>query len=234
MLVDNGFEVGLRATVTRFNHDRMLEVTRTHKELGGSASAFVPVNAIDSDESYIPFDLCPSPALYRQGLKDVYRSGIWPVRSLSPFNEFYTRLKPGFKMTCACGAPWGNTPVVTADGRIFSCIYLVGINKFKVGDIYSEGYPEEKVIGQMLEKAAVDNNNTCRSCGLRYLCGGGCPVGTFLILGNPHVPAVVKNYTRRIACVTSKTVLTELLWDLGRKTWEEADIPSNWQKSICL
>jgi uncharacterized protein len=124
---------------------------------------------------------------------------MWPVQSLFPFNEFSTRFKPGFRMTRGCGAPWGNTPVVTAEGRIFSCIYLMGISRFKVGDIYSEGYPDERVIGQMLDAADVDNNDTCRSCSLRYLCGGGCPVGKFLIMGNPHVPAQVMNYTRRIA-----------------------------------
>ncbi|MGO9136152.1 MAG: SPASM domain-containing protein [Syntrophales bacterium] len=129
----------------------------------------------------------------------MYRSGMWPVQSLFPFNEFSTRFKPGFRMTRGCGAPWGNTPVVTAEGRIFSCIYLMGISRFKVGDIYSEGYPDERVIGQMLDAADVDNNDTCRSCSLRYLCGGGCPVGKFLIMGNPHVPAQVMNYTRRIA-----------------------------------
>ena len=45
--------MSLRATVTSLNVDRMLEVTRHHRDLGGSSSAFVSVNPVNSDEDLV-------------------------------------------------------------------------------------------------------------------------------------------------------------------------------------
>lgn len=219
-LIDAGFEVQLRATITKYNHHRMREVAATHKEIGGASCAFVPLNAIDSDESALPIDLCPSPKEYAKGLREVYKSGLWPQQRLFPFNEYSQRLVPGSKSKWGCGAPWGNTPVITAEGKIFSCIYLVGIPAFATGDIFADDFPRRDVLKRMLDITNIDNIARCRQCGFRYLCGGGCPVGRFTIAGNPDTPTAIKRYTEKIACSTSKTVLTELLWSLGRQNWE--------------
>lgn len=219
-LINAGFEVALRATVTKYNHHRMLEIAETHKELGGAGCAFVPLNAIDSDEDALSYELCPSPSEFAKGLKKVYRSGIWPSERLFPFNEYMGRLRPGHRNSWGCGAPWGNTPVINAEGKIFSCIYLVGIPKFETGDIFAGDFPRKEVVDKMLEIVNVDNNAKCSKCGFRYLCGGGCPVGRFTIAGNPNVPPEIKRYTEKIACVTSKTVLSELLWDMGKQKWK--------------
>ena len=216
-LKENGISVALRATITSHNHDALMEIAQTHKEIGGESCAFVPLNPIDSDEIAIPFDLCPSPEKVGEGLKEVYQSGLWEPERLYPFNEYLGRLVPGYSNTWACGAPHGNTPVISADGKIFSCIYLVGISKFQVGDLFEGDFPRKQVVDEMLDTANVNNSAICKECGFRNLCGGGCPVGRFTIAGNPDVSDEVKRYTEEIACVTSKTVLTELLWDLAKK-----------------
>jgi uncharacterized protein len=212
-----GIDVALRATVTKHNQHRMLDVARTHREIGGAGCAFVPLNAIDSDEEALPLDLCPDPEIFSQGLSDVYNSGIWETKNLYPFNEYTGRLVPGYRNIWACGAPHGNTPVITADGGIFSCIYLVGIERFRIGHIDDADYPRQSVVSDMLEIANIDRAESCSGCGFRYLCGGGCPVGRFTIAGNPGVPDEIKRYTKDIACAVSKTVLTELLWSMARK-----------------
>jgi len=205
----------------------MLEVTKVHKELGGNSSAFVPLNAIDSDESAPPYELCPSPKAYARGLREVYHSGLWPAEKLFPFSEYLGRLKPGFQHNWGCGAPWGNTPTVTAAGKMFSCIYLVGIKKFEVGDIFAGDFPRREVLDMMLAATDIANIALCRSCTLRHLCGGGCPVGRFTIAGNPKVPARIKKYTRDIACVTSKTVIEELVWTLAKQKRGEYEAQKN-------
>lgn len=221
-LTEAGLMVALRATITAHNHHKMLEIAQTHKEIGGSSCAFVPLSAVDSDRSFLPYTLCPSPKEFATGLRKVYNSGIWAREQLYPFNEYMGRLKPGFRNKWGCGAPWGNTPVVTSEGKIFSCIYLVGIGQFEIGDIFAGDYPRISVVQRMLDSANVDTHPDCSECKYRYLCGGGCPVGKFTVAGNPDTPDNIKRYTRNIACTTSRTVLEELLWDMSKPCKELA------------
>lgn len=215
-LRDAGLDVALRATVTSHNHHRLLEVTETHKALGGTSSAFVPLNAVDSDEWIMPFELCPDPVLYAQGLRQVYGAGIWPVSALFPFNEYLSRLRPDYRAGVACGAPLGNTPVIAADGRIFSCIYLVGIERFALGDLQYNDFPRPAVMAEMQAIARSPTRDECANCDFRQLCGGGCPVGKFLIAGNPQATPAIRRYTQDVVCATTKTVLTELLWEQAK------------------
>jgi uncharacterized protein len=212
-LRDAGLEVALRATVTSHNHDRLPEVTATHRALGGTGSAFVPLNAVDSDEWILPIALCPDPDRYAEGLRQVYRSGVWPVDMLFPFNEYRSRLQPNYYSPIVCGAPLGNTPVITADGRVFSCIYLVGIDRFALGVLGRDDFPRLAVMAEMQAIAAAPTRMECADCDFRRLCGGGCPVGKFTIAGNPRASPAIRRYTQDVVCATSRTVLTELLWD---------------------
>jgi uncharacterized protein len=218
-LRDAGLEVALRATVTSHNHHRLLEVTETHKALGGTGSAFVPLNAVDSDEWIMPFELCPDPALYADGLRQVYEERVWPVAALFPFSEYLSRLQPNYRSGVACGAPLGNTPVITADGRMFSCIYLVGIERFMLGDLTHNDFPRPAVMAEMQAIAGSPTRAECADCDFRQLCGGGCPVGKFLIAGNPRATPAIRGYTQDVVCATSKTVLTQLLWDQAKLAW---------------
>lgn len=209
--------VALRATVTSYNVERLLEVSCFHRDCGGTSSAFAPLNAVDSDGTIMPRTLCPDPRTYAAGLKEVYRSGIWPIDQLFPFNEYAKRFQPGHRMNHGCGAPYGNTPVVTADGKIFTCIYMVNNSHFEAGSIDAGDYPREEVLEWMREVTDT-NRRECRNCVFQYLCGGGCPVGLFGIQRKPDSAAWAKRYTREISCAVSRTVLGELLFDRGRAT----------------
>ena len=46
-LIDAGLNVAMRATITSFNHDNMLDIAKVHKELGGSSTAYVPLNPVE-------------------------------------------------------------------------------------------------------------------------------------------------------------------------------------------
>jgi uncharacterized protein len=223
LLRDAELPVALRATVTSHNHERMLEVSRFHLECGGTSSAFVPLNAVDSDGSIIPRNLCPDPQKFAAGLVEVYRSDLWPVEQLHPFNQYEQRFEPGNRMNHGCGAPYGNTPVVTAEGKIFTCIYMVNNSLFEAGDVETGDYPREEVL-EWMRDVTDTNRRECRNCVFQYLCGGGCPVGLFGIQRRPDSADWAKRYTREINCAMSQTVLGELLFDRGRATADELDM----------
>jgi uncharacterized protein len=216
-LKEAGIDVALRATVTSHNVERMVEVAKTHKELGANSSAFVPLNPVDSDINLLEMNLCPDTEKLAQGLKDIFHSGIWPTENLYPFNEYTERLQPGFKNLWGCGAPFGNTPVITYDGQIYSCIYLVGNSTYKVGHVNNDDFPRQDVLNMMMETVNIDNRESCKQCSFRYLCGGGCPVGVFSVASNPEATDELKEYVQQIACTVSETVLEELFWNIAKE-----------------
>jgi len=124
----------------------------------------------------------------------------------------------------SCGAPWGNTPVLDVQGDIYACIYLVGIKKYKTGNVFSDDeYPDKGVVKRMMEIINIDNSEECKECRLRYICGGGCPVGKFTIKGNKKADDEVIKYTKDIACKVNRAMIEEALWLYAKKAGEEKE-----------
>jgi len=233
-LKKEGIEVALRSTVTAHNVDCMLEVAEHHKELGGSGCAFVPVNAVTSDEEILSPQILPDPGKYARGLKAVFESGIWEVGRLFPFNQYLERIRPGARMFLPCGAPYGNTPVVDVNGDVYACIYLVGIKSYKIGNIFSEeSFPKREVTAKMMELLRVDNIEECRRCGLRYVCVSGCPVGKLLIEGNPKAGEEVKRYTRKIKCAGIRATVESILWNYADAACRSLQACAR-EKEVCV
>ena len=212
-----GIEVALRATITGRSVDRMVEITRHHRELGGSGSAHVPVNPIDSDERVLPADFLPAPARYADGLRAVLADGAFPIEKLFPFSEYLPRVRKGQRLQRACGAPYGNTPVVDSAGDVYPCIYWVGIPRLRQGNL-ADGEPlaNEGVIAELGERLHVDHLPRCRACDWRYLCGGGCPVQRVTLAGHPRATPAALAYADDIPCATARTVIEEILWHQAR------------------
>ena len=216
-LKDAGIDVSLRTTVASWNQDMIPEITAFHKEIGGASSAFVPINAVDSDGVVFPETWCPDPRRVADGLCRAFETGIWPVEKLFPFNEINRRLFPGSTNRFGCGAPLGNTPVVSVDGGIYSCIYLVNNKAHEVGQLHANDFPRQDVLERMRKQVDIHNRKRCAACGWRNLCGGGCPVGILGIKNNAKAPDSVKRYTREMACAVSKTVLEHLMWHKSKQ-----------------
>jgi uncharacterized protein len=70
-----------------------------------------------------------------------------------------------------CGAGHGYVSL-SADGRYYTCHRTVGDERFSVGDAASG--PDLAARQRFLRAAAVDRQESCRTCWARYLCGGGC------------------------------------------------------------
>jgi uncharacterized protein len=212
-LVNAGVPVALRATVTSINEDHILDVAAHPKELGARSTAFVPVSPVNSDGQFLPSDLLPDPGKLAGRLAEVYRSGLWDKRALFPFNEYLLKLRPGAHQITGCAAPSGTTPVVRPNGDVYSCIYLIGEEKYRFGALGAEW--DSRSLETTTAALHVDNVEGCRACSWRYACGGGCPVLNQAQLGDDKKNATALEYGRKLNCDFTKSILTELLWDIA-------------------
>lgn len=212
-LRDAGVVVGARSTIISINQDHMLEIARHHKEMGCVDSAFVPVNPIDSDENILPQSLIPSARKIIKGLVDTYKQRIWDSSDLYPFGLYQHNLQPGTRVVFGCSAPYGHTPVVDVNGKVYPCIYLVGQPRFYLGNIMEKNFPKQQVLNRLMNFLHVDRLEDCQGCAWRYLCGGGCAVWRLTVAQHPQVTTKVLNYCRQISCDVSKKVLELLLWE---------------------
>ncbi|MBY5376645.1 radical SAM/SPASM domain-containing protein [Rhizobium leguminosarum] len=91
-----------------------------------------------------------------------------------PFSNFQTALREihrGVHRPYPCGAGAGYMSV-SAKGEYFACHRLVDDADFRFGSI-DDGFEEERRAAH-LTRMHVDQQEPCRSCWARYLCGGGC------------------------------------------------------------
>lgn len=212
-LVEAGTPVALRATVTALNEDHIFEIAAHHKELGVAHSAFVPVSPIDSDGEFLPEEMLPDLDKLVVNLAALYRSGMWDKDKLFPFNQYVQQLRPGSRQITACAAPSGTTPVIRVDGDVYLCIYLVGQEKFRYGNL--AGPWDDAMLDDLTRRLHVDNMDRCRACPWRYSCGGGCPVTSLVEQDVPPEHANALAYGRRLACDFNRAILAELLWDMA-------------------
>lgn len=233
-LVGAGVQVALRATVTSRNVDRMVDIARYHKEIGGSSTAMVAVNAVNSDEQMLGADLLPDPERFAQGLCDILDESGWPIERIFPFNMMQGRIRPGARSTIACGAPHGNTPVVDTNGDIYACIYLVGMPAYRTGNVFDPaGFPDRDVVEHMTEVLHVDNLPECRDCSYRYVCVGGCPVGHLLVTGSRDAGEYARAYHKDMRCRTTQTVVEEILWRVAERASAQAAGDPQPQPALC-
>ncbi len=220
-LVDAGIPIALRATITSVNQDCIADIAAHHKALGAGSCGLVPVCQINSDGQYLPELLLPDPDKIIAGVVNVYRSGLWEREKLFPFNQYALRLRPGSRQTMSCAAPSGATPVISATGDVYLCVYLVGREKFRYGTFSSAW--DRRLLDETTVSLHVDNLQGCStSCPWRYACGGGCPVMRLALYEVEKNPWAAE-YGRRIVCDFSKAVLTECLWDMAKKVKSHVD-----------
>jgi uncharacterized protein len=208
-LVAAGVRVTLRATITAANHGCLPAVAAHHAELGAASSLFVPVRPVNSDQDFLPEELLPDPDKITEAALQLPRMGNAAV---FPFNDFCTEIRPGIRYTVACGAPYGTTYVVRPNGDVYPCIYLVGHDRYRLGNV--TGTLDCRPLDDMLEALHVDNREGCRTCAWRYACGGGCAVMDLTkVPGSQQRPAII-DYGRRITCDLSRALIGEMLWKL--------------------
>lgn len=212
-LVQAGARITLRATITSANQDSLAEVADHHRRLGALSSLFVPVRPINSDQEFFPEKILPDPDKVIAAALELGRKGLPGKTNLFPFNDFSADIHPGVRHVVACAAPYGKNFVVRANGDVYPCIYLVGQESYRLGNV--SGALDHRPLDAMLQTLHVDHREDCRECAWRYACGGGCPVMNLASLrGAEKRPGVVR-YSRRITCDLSQAILAQSLWGLA-------------------
>lgn len=90
-----------------------------------------------------------------------------------PITKVVRRLMIPEPITRFCGVA-GSYLGVASNGTVYPCFRHLGIEQYKLGDVWNEvdDGGRQRFLGH--EAADVDSRPTCRDCWARYLCGGGC------------------------------------------------------------
>jgi uncharacterized protein len=172
----------------------------------------MPVN---SDEMLLPQEYYPDAGCYKVNLEKAIALNTWETQDFYSLKEYLSRIRPHNRISVACGAPYGNTPTVDVNGDVYSCIYLVGLPKYCVGNVFDPDFPRMRGLQELAAYLNVNQNPICGKCAYRYICGGGCPVRRLSVEDNSNATPAVRRYAREIACTEAITVINYLLWKLA-------------------
>ena len=96
--------------------------------------------------------------------------------SIDNVEEFRLRFDgtPGIKNDLA-GAGW-NSLCLYSDGQVYPSASMAGVPELRCGDLAEQSLEaiwKESAVCRDLRAASVEKKSTCRSCTLKFLCGGG-------------------------------------------------------------
>lgn len=164
--------ISLRATVTP-RSERLFSMLESMLNLGVDEAGFSPVmvspNHLDQFQQ----------ADFERFLKEMIECGTAAKAALLenrsfPFSNFETALQEIHKGThrpYPCGAAAGYASV-SAEGSLFACHRAIDDDRFAIGSI-NQG-PDNGRRNAFLASRHVLQQEPCRSCWARFLCGGGC------------------------------------------------------------
>jgi len=124
-------------------------------------------------------------------LADEYFSSLihdTPVRN-ALFEKVLRRIRNGFPAIRSCSA--GQTMMaVGANGSIYPCSLVVGIEELNMGSVFSPPPPE--ALPNPFAGFDANSVRACQDCWARYVCSGGCPatwvrVSQYLMETNPLI-----------------------------------------------
>lgn len=82
---------------------------------------------------------------------------------------------------CGCGNEY---VAVTPDGDIFPCHQFVGIDEFKMGNLYEGTFNQD--MKSDFASAHVYTKPECRECWAKFYCSGGCNANNYMYAGDVH------------------------------------------------
>lgn len=174
----------VRATFTKYNLDFTDDVLHM-RDLGFEQLSAEPV-VTDLNEPY---------AITMEDLPRVFSEydrlcEVMANRTENKFNFFHfmVDLDQGpcaIKRLRGCGC--GNDYVaVDPHGDIYPCHQFVGIEQWKMGNLYDGTFNDE--IKSYFAKTHVYSKEGCRDCWAKFFCSGGCNANSFIYEGDVHKP----------------------------------------------
>jgi len=179
----------VRATFTKYNLDFTEDILHM-RDLGFVQLSAEPV-VTDPKE---PFAITESdlPRVFSEYDK---LCDIMAHRTENKFNFFHFMIDLSggpcaIKRLRGCGC--GNDYVaIDPRGDIYPCHQFVGIDRWKMGNLYDGGFDED--IKSYFAKTHVYSKEGCRNCWAKFFCSGGCNANSFIYEGDVRKPY-------RIAC----------------------------------
>lgn len=164
--------VSVRATVTP-ETGRLLPLLDHFMSLDIDEAGFAPVVASPPGTSAFGEDQMQTFLAHMLECGEKAKS-LLLERKKYPFSNFETALneiRRGTHRPYPCGAGAGYLSV-NSSGGLYACHRLIDDEKFNFGDIFNG--PSHKARQEHLAEMHVDQQEPCKSCWARYLCGGGC------------------------------------------------------------
>jgi uncharacterized protein len=100
------------------------------------------------------------------------RTGRRPM-DYQPITKVVRRLMIPEPVTRFCGVA-GSYLGVASNGQVFPCFRHLGLDGYRLGDVWRGIDDSKRQSFLSTEAADVDSRPVCRDCWARYLCGGGC------------------------------------------------------------
>lgn len=176
----------VRGTYTRANRDFAADA-RHLADLGIRRFSLEPVVA----RPPAPYALTEEdlPALY-QAYDELTRLYLELVRAGKPFTFFHFEIDLTHgpclaKRFTGCGA--GHEYFAVApNGDLYPCHQFVGREKYRLGSVQA-GLTRPDLV-QQFRQATLFSKPSCRTCWVRYFCGGGCHANADLFHSDLHQP----------------------------------------------
>ena len=243
LLHDEGIDVEIRATICASNQACIFDISRNLKSLSGLGSVLELVTPFDCAQNPVPEELLPDVDAYIRDVHKIYRSGNPPVENIFPINKCLEKIRGGTGNALSCGMPWGNIHIVDHLGDVYMCTFLVGQEKYKLGNVFDQGpgySNEDTAVMNAFRSVHVDYVSSCEKCRWKYLCTGHCPIARLAIEANEEkghpMPAYVKKYSQAKSCQMSRFFYRILLWDLATNSLPapaEDNTPAHVEDTVC-
>ena len=125
---------------------------------------------------------------------------IRTILGVNPLGEMMGRSLTGQKRVFFCGAG-RSFAAVSPLGDIFPCHRFVGMDRFKIGSVFSDN-----LAVAAYQKSPLRFVDTCSKCVVKYVCGGGCYYDNLAMTGSIFEPAedfctMMRDVGERIAYV---------------------------------
>lgn len=150
---------------------------------------------------------CDSVRRMARGMKPLLTG--YPLKALAYHSGSRKVLYP-----CAAGE---GILAVSAEGDVYPCDHFIGINYFKMGNVHENYFPGERFfeVRDMFIGNSVEDRRRCKSCDIRYLCGGECHAASYLASSDIALPS-------QAHCIITKELATGIIAALEKELTDKA------------
>ena len=168
----------VRGTYTKYNLDFSEDVMHLY-DLGFEQISVEPVMA-DPKEPYAITE-ADLPRIFKE--YEVLAEKIAAIRKSGKFINFFHFMLDLDQGPCAIkrlrGCGCGNEYVaVTPDGDIYPCHQFVGVEEYKMGNLYDGSFNME--MKNDFARAHVYTKPECKKCWAKFYCSGGCNANNYI------------------------------------------------------